>query len=604
MQMASTFFRFLNLFLLAGFGAPGGLRAAADAPAPVPLKSGTQPLAEEYKAYRDPSGDGWGTEAFYEEAKPQLKALGKLLAHPQELDAEELAVLLDPRVTAGALRPVLQIVTNPGGMEVRRPVPGSAPDVPAKGAAGFTGALRKMLEPWGGKAESLQTEFKLFKVRDLTASEGTVEAYVFLAGQGERFIQQSSTWTVRMSREEGKPPVIRSVTVSGFEEVSMAGPQRMFLDQTTSVLGGTEAWGGQLLYGIDHWRNRIEDRLGVYATGLQGMAIGDVNGDGLDDIYYCAEGGLPNRLFLQKPDGSVEDASASSGADILDPGRSALLLDLDNDGDQDIVISAAYKMAIFFSNDGAGHFTQRRQFAAPGHIQSMSAVDYDHDRLLDVYLSCYNDAPEISDTLGAGTPSPFYDARNGLPNVMLHNDGDFAFRETTKAIGLDHNNDRYSFGCTWEDYDNDGDQDLYVVNDFGRKNLYRNDEGKFKDAAAEAGVEDIGPGMGACWGDVNGDGLMDLHVANMFSGAGNRIAFQGQFLKGEEEARKWSQRFAKGNTLYLNEGNGKFRDVSDAARITFGRWAWGAMLTDLNNDGWRDIFVANGYITGEDPGDL
>src|SRR5688572_8646333 len=112
MRMASTFFRFLNLFLLAGFGVPGGLRATADAPAPLPLKSGTQPLAEEYKAYRDPSGDGWGTEAFYEEAKPQLKALGKLLAHPQELDAEEVAALLDARVTAGALRPVLQVMAN------------------------------------------------------------------------------------------------------------------------------------------------------------------------------------------------------------------------------------------------------------------------------------------------------------------------------------------------------------------------------------------------------------------------------------------------------------------------------------------------------------
>ena len=346
------------------------------------------------------------------------------------------------------------------------------------------------------------------------------------------------------------------------------------------------------------------DRLGVFAAGLQGMAVGDANGDGLDDLYYCAEGGLPNRLLLQQPDGSVKDVSAMSGTDILDPGRSALFLDLDNDGDQDLVTSAAYSHAVYFSNDGKANFTLRGQFHAPGHIQSMSAVDYDSDGLLDLYLACYNDAPEISDTLGAGTPSPFYDARNGLPNVMLHNDGGFTFHETTKDIGLDDNNNRYSFGCTWEDYDNDGDQDVYVVNDFGRKNLYRNDAGKFHDAAEEAGVEDIGPGMGASWGDVNGDGLMDLHVANMFSGAGNRIAFQDHYLKGEDEARKWSQRFAKGNTLLLNQGDGTFQDASDAAHITFGRWAWGAMLADFNNDGWRDIMVPNGYVTGEDPGDL
>src|SRR5258708_20094642 len=81
----------------------------------------------------------------------------------------------------------------------------------------------------------------------------------------------------------------------------------------------------------------------------------------------------------------------------------------------------------------------------------------------------------------------------------------------------------------WEDLEKDGWMDLYVANDFGRHNLYRNDHGHFTDVAAAAGVEDIGAGMSVSWGDFNRDGLMDLYVANMFSSARSRIAYQPKF---------------------------------------------------------------------------
>ncbi len=83
--------------------------------------------------------------------------------------------------------------------------------------------------------------------------------------------------------------------------------------------------------------------------------------------------------------------------------------------------------------------------------------------------------------------------------------------------------------ASWEDYDQDGDLDLYVANDFGRNNLYRNDDGQFVDVAAEAGVEDISAGMSVSWGDYNNDGQADLYVGNMFSSAGNRVTYQRQF---------------------------------------------------------------------------
>jgi hypothetical protein len=170
---------------------------------------------------------------------------------------------------------------------------------------------------------------------------------------------------------------------------------------------------------------------------------------------------------------------------------------------------------------------------------------------------------------------------------------------------LNENNTRWSFAASWEDYDGDGDADLYVANDFGRNNLYRNDGGNFTDVAAEAGVEDIAAGMSVAWGDYNQDGKMDLYVGNMFSSAGQRIAFQGRFhTAANNETREQFQRHARGNSLFLNLGDGTFRDVSEEAGVTLGRWAWASPFIDINNDGWEDLVVANGFVTGSNTGDL
>src|SRR5260370_37626833 len=100
------------------------------------------------------------------------------------------------------------------------------------------------------------------------------------------------------------------------------------------------------------------------------------------------------------------------------------------------------------------------------------------------------------------------------------------FPDVTESVGLNHNNTRFSFAPAWCDYDGDGWPDLYVANDFGRKNLYRNEGGKFRDVAAEAGVADIGAGMSARWFDYDGDGRPDLYAAHMGSGTGHRAVSQ------------------------------------------------------------------------------
>ncbi|MCA9270272.1 MAG: VCBS repeat-containing protein, partial [Planctomycetales bacterium] len=302
-------------------------------------------------------------------------------------------------------------------------------------------------------------------------------------------------------------------------------------------------------------------------------------------------------------DGTVRDASAAAGVDWLDASAGALFVDLDNDGDQDLVVGAASGV-LFHENDGAGKFALKAARSFSSMPQSLSAADYNQDGKLDIYICGHTPSGQRQDEIILGLPVPFHDANNGASNALLRNDGQWAFTDVTAATGLNQNNHRFSYACAWEDYDNDGDQDLYVANDFGRNNLYRNDGGFFRDVAAAADVEDISSGMSVSWGDYNGDGWMDVYVGNMFSSAGNRITYQRQFQVDKKAGDvEQIQRMARGNSLFANSASG-FRDVSLTAHVNHGRWAWGSKFVDVNNDGREDIVVANGFVTGTRPDDL
>ncbi len=557
-------------------------------------------------------GKDWETEQYSDDAGAQLELVGKLLTRAGIIAPQDLLPLARQDVRSGPLRPTdLTAVLEDRALVIHRPRATAASPTSnlSHGRAGLAAALNALKAPLDG-ATAVSCQLKIFRVA-LSGAEASTTAHFHLSGRTSKGVLEQTAhlncqWDHSSSTEA---PIITSIEIVEYEHVLGRGEQPLFADCTEAILGHTPAFTQQLAFGVDHWLNRIERRYGINAEGWQGLALGDVNGDGLDDVYICQPGGLPNRLFVQRPDGTVDDASESAGVDWRIHTHGALFVDLDNDRDQDLVIATKLGL-ILMANDGRGSFSVKASKLIPeADPISLSAADFDQDGDLDLYACCYSLRGSALSIQLLGRPIPYHDANNGGRNVLFRNDRNWRFTNATKQVGLEQNNRRFSLAAAWEDYDNDGDLDLYVANDYGRNNLYRNDTGRFADVAAEAGVEDISAGMSVTWGDYNNDGWMDLYVSNMWSSAGNRIAYQRQFLGSAADQATLAQfrRHAHGNSLFVNSGNADqpgFFDVSASAAVTMGRWAWASHFFDLNNDGWEDLIVANGFITGDDPGDL
>jgi hypothetical protein len=395
--------------------------------------------------------------------------------------------------------------------------------------------------------------------------------------------------------------------LGGFTE-SHAGAIR-FTDATEQAVGGLASFRNQLAVGLDEWRGRLDEALGVDIYGHTGLAVGDYDGDGWEDLYITQPSGLPNRLYRNQGDGTFADVSAAAGVDLLDDSSMALFADVDSDGDLDLLVILP-RQPLLLRNQGDGRFVADRNAGFAEHadraamLTGAALADYDQDGDLDLYVCAY-DFWQSGATYDA--PTPYYDAVNGPPNFLFRNRGDGTFEDVTEAAGLMAGNNRYSFAAAWADYDSDGDQDLYVANDFGRNNLYRNNgDGTFTDVAAEAGVDDLAAGMSASWADYDGDGNLDLYVGNMWSSAGQRVTDQPEFdaTTTDPKLKELFQRHARGNSLFRNRGDGTFEDVSERLGVTMGRWAWACDFADLDNDGRQDLYVQNGYITGAALDDL
>lgn len=546
----------------------------------------------------------WDSEHLNEAAGRRLKELAGVLTRPSSEWPDAVSALLAPGFRATRLRPAsLREISLPP-VTVHR-LQGPIPEPGEMDATAFARHLGELLTSAPDPdPTSISSLFKIFRVS--TAPADTTARFELVAGSRSSRFQMVAHWRCRWLLRDHGDPLLASVIVEEFEE-TITPATRAFTDCTGSLLGHDSAFNSQLARGLDHWVARIEQSSIFGPSGWEGIALGDANGDGRDDIYVCQPGGLPNRLFIQNADGTLTDRAGECGVDWWDQSHAALFGDFDNDGDQDLAVSMVWGV-LFLANDGTGKFIPAAsKLSADGIPYSMAAADYDADGDLDVYVCSYAKRGTAVQQRFLARPIPYHDARNGSRNILLRNDRRFRFRDATSQTGLGENNDRFSFAAAWEDFDSDGDLDLYVANDFGRNNLYRCDrtsEGvRFRDVAATAGVEDISAGMSASWGDIDNDGNPDLYVSNMWSSAGHRVSYQRHFHEGSPELGSF-QRHARGNSLFHNAGDGTFHDISESAGVTMGRWAWGSRFTDLNNDGLDDLVVANGYITQPDPGDL
>lgn len=352
-------------------------------------------------------------------------------------------------------------------------------------------------------------------------------------------------------------------------------------------------------------------KFGMIRYGPGGIAAVDYDNDGFYDLFI--PDGVSARLFRNRQDGTFEDTTEQAGLGGLDGVSVATFADYDNDGFKDLFVSRTFRPNQLFHNNGDGTFTDVTPRSGIGQDCCTTVAgwaDYDNDGFLDLYVGRYLD-PRTS------IPPTFY-ARNGEPNQLYHNNGDGTFSNVTEQAGVGDKG--LCLGVVWGDFNDDGRPDLYVVNDFGRKTLYQNNgDGTFTDVTVKSKALAYGAGMSASFVDYDNDGKFDYYVTHIRSehswyaesptvkrymlkcltqGTWTtdwRLYFEIFKQSGRDFVGVFQQ-MASGNTLLRNRGNGTFEDVSVKANANPPGWFWGASFADFDNDGWQDLYVANGWV--------
>jgi len=329
-----------------------------------------------------------------------------------------------------------------------------------------------------------------------------------------------------------------------------------------------------------------------------GVALFDYDNDGRLDIYFVngaplsdptPKGTIPqktdsqywNRLYHQKPDGTFEDVTERAGLQGTGYGMGVAVGDYDNDGFEDIYVTA-YGGNKLYHNNGNGTFTdvtQKAGVAGGGWSTSAAWVDLDGDGFLDLVVLRYLDwdfddvwCGEHKEGYRAYCHPDFFKPSSPL---VYHNDKDGTFTEVTQKVGL--GKPGKGLGVAISDYDRGGHIDLFVANDSMAEFLYRNKgDGTFEDVGldSEVAVDIDGrtyAGMGVDFADYNNDGWPDLVVTDLAN-----------------------QRYA----LYQNKGSGSFTYASNTSGIgqmTMAHSGWGVRFLDYDNDGWKDLLIAQGH---------
>ena len=317
-----------------------------------------------------------------------------------------------------------------------------------------------------------------------------------------------------------------------------------------------------------------------------GVVFFDYDADGWLDLYFVNSAG-PGALYRNKGDGTYADATALAGVADSGYGLGCAAADYDGDGDLDLYITC-YGPNILYRNEGDGTFTDATaaakvagpQMANPGMSTGAAFADHDADGDLDLFVGNYAEfRPSLHKPCIRGEGIAVYcgpEAFAPQRDVFYRNDGNGTFTDIADEVGLLPAAAK-ELGAFFIDYDQDRDPDLYVAGDRSPNLLYRNDGGHFAEVGALAGVayNDMGKplaGMGVDVGDYDNDGLFDFLVTNY----------------------QWET-----NSLYRNLGNGFFADITFQSGLgvpSLQFLAWGTFFFDYDNDGDRDIFVANGHL--------
>lgn len=548
-----------------------------------------------------PGSDEYITERYAYEIGEQLKSLGESMrADPK--DSSRLRAMLGDAITASLVPVSSKVLRSSYGIEVTERAFG-----PSRRLSHDD--LCHELLVWLDGLKLEVTEFDVYDIRTITESPLIVDVSLRLdlvgVRDGGRREERIGHWRMSFAqRASGGWSIER--WEAGAERCCI-GPSAGFVDVTAKALGGTESYASQMLHGVDYWRTVLDGACGIDIYANNGVSAGDYDNDGFDDLYVCQPAGLPNRLYRNRGDGTFEDVTEKAGVGILDNTACALFADLENRGLQDLIVVCGGG-PLLFRNMGDGTFQLKReafQFAkAPeGTFTHAAIADYDGDGRLDVYFCTYQYYLGLDQY---HYPVPYYDARNGPPNYLMHNEGDGRFVETTGVAGMNVENNRYSFACAWGYSGKSGLPDLVVANDFGTSQMYRNNgDGRFEFASKGSHIEDVGAGMSACWADVNNDGHEDIYITSMWEAAGQRVSGQAQFHETAQQAtRTLYQRHARGNALYRNKGDGTFDNDGQKAGVAMGRWSWAADFWDIDHDGFADLYVTDGYITGPQATDV
>lgn len=565
--------------------------------------AGYAPFIEQFVKLLQPGADAFVTEKYVAQLALRLNAWQTFLLAPLRHSAAVDSIFAATLIASPLDKPVLKPMRTELPLQSDSAV--FSPPEPI-GKQDFFKVIERYLQP----LESIQiAELQIdgFSIDETTPLRVTTRIHYDLVGtlDPSRREERTGEWELTWQGDSESNWTIVQWSAERELRSRLTGPA--FVDITATSFAGAPSYE-QLRLGVDHWRTVLDGASGIDIYGNHGVAIGDFDGDGFDDLYVCQPAGLPNRLYRNRGDGTFEDVTDKAGVDVLDGTSSAIFADLNNNGHQDLIVVRT-SGPLLFVNRGNGTFQLRPdafRFAQPpqGTFTGIGVADYDGDGLLDIYFCLYSFYQGLSEY---EYPMPYYDAQNGPPNFLLRNHGNYSFEDVTAASGMNQNNNRFSFVCGWNDYDNDGHLDLCVVNDFGRKNLYHNNgDGTFVDVSAKAGVEDPGAGMSVCWFDYDNDGYDDLYIANMWSAAGKRISTQQAFMPATtDKIRGAYRKHANGNSLFHNTaGSGVFRDTTEESGTRIGRWSWGSDAWDFDHDGSPDLYVTNGFISGPEQDNL